>query len=327
MNRLGLIGYGAMGQLVEQLAPRHGFEVALRYSGADRRAGAQLDGERLRGVEVTIDFSAAAAVPENVERLAPLGIAMVVGTTGWTDQLPRVRETVAAHGAGLVHGANFSVGVQVFYRVVAAAAQLLAADADYDPWLYEIHHRRKRDAPSGTLRELRQVLERAGYPPDVDAASNRAGAIPGTHLVGFDSEADTIRLEHQARGRAGFALGALRAARWVLGRRGVFAWSEVWEDDGPLRAAPRRIDMIFRGCGTALVTPFRARPLARRSGGAAPRAPSDRRRHPLPRAVRHDRREPDAHRRRAAAHRRDPRRRGGGQVPVLAGAGGYDTRA
>jgi len=230
MTRLALIGHGAMGRLVEQLAPEHGFEVALRHGGVEGRAGVPLDAARLRGVEVAIDFSAGAAVPENVERLAPLGIAMVIGTTGWSDQLPRVREAVAAHGAGLVHGANFSVGVQVFYRIVAAAAQLLAADADYDPWLYEIHHRRKRDAPSGTLRELRRVMERAGYARDVDAASNRAGAIPGTHLVGFDSEADTIRLEHQARSRAGFARGALRAARWVLGRRGVFEWSEVWED-------------------------------------------------------------------------------------------------
>jgi 4-hydroxy-tetrahydrodipicolinate reductase len=230
VNRLAVIGQGAMGRLVEQLAPQHGFEVALRYSGADRRAGIPLDAERLRGVEAAIDFSVAAAVPENVERLAPLGIAMVVGTTGWAEQLLRVRETVAAHGAGLVHGANFSIGVQVFYRVVAAAAQLLAADADYDPWLYEIHHRRKRDAPSGTLRELRRMMRRAGYTREIDAASNRAGAIPGTHLVGFDSEADTIRLEHQARSRAGFAAGALRAARWMLGRRGIFEWSEVWED-------------------------------------------------------------------------------------------------
>ncbi len=230
MTRLALIGCGAMGRLVEQLAPEQGFEVAVRYGGAEGRAGVPLDAARLQGVEVAVDFSTGAAVAENVERLAPLGVAMVIGTTGWSDQLPRVRETVAAHGVGLVHGANFSVGVQVFYRIVAAAAQLLAADADYDPWLYEIHHRRKRDAPSGTLRELRRVMERAGYEREIDTASNRAGAIPGTHLVGFDSEADTIRLEHQARGRAGFARGALRAARWVLGRRGVFEWSEVWED-------------------------------------------------------------------------------------------------
>jgi len=265
MTRLALIGYGAMGRLVEQLAPQHGFEVALRHGGAKGRSGAPLDAAQLRGIEVAIDFSVAAAVAENVERLAPLGIAMVIGTTGWSDQLPRVRETVAAHGAGLVHGANFSVGVQVFYRIVAAAAQLLAADADYDPWLYEIHHRRKRDAPSGTLVELRRVMERAGYARDIDAASNRAGAIPGTHLVGFDSEADTIRLEHQARGRAGFARGALRAARWVLGRRGVFEWSEIWED--VVRAGDRAAD-------TAKPSGAERPPGAAQAGGAAPTAPA-----------------------------------------------------
>src|SRR5260370_31686381 len=139
MTRLALIGHGAMGRLVEQLAPRHGFEVALRYTGADRRAGAALDAGRLRGIEAAIDFSTADAVPETVERLAPLGIAMVVGTTGWTGQLQRVRDTVAAHGAGLVHGANFSIGVRGFHRVVAAAARLLPAGADHDPVLSESH--------------------------------------------------------------------------------------------------------------------------------------------------------------------------------------------
>jgi 4-hydroxy-tetrahydrodipicolinate reductase len=156
---------------------------------------------------------------------------VVVGTTGWADELPRVERAVAAHpGAAVVHGANFSIGVLVFYKIVAAAAQALAADADYDPWLYEIHHRRKRDAPSGTLRELRQVMERAGYTRPLDVASSRAGAIPGTHVVGFDSEADTIRLEHQARNRSGFAQGALRAARWAIGRRGVHAFRDIWEE-------------------------------------------------------------------------------------------------
>ncbi len=230
MTGLALLGYGAMGRLVEQLAPRYGFTVELRYTGADQRAGVVLDAERLRGAQVAIDFSTAAAVADNVERLAPLGVAVVIGTTGWADQLPRVRQAALAHGIGLVHGANFSIGVQVFYSIVAAAAQALAGDAEYDPWLYEIHHRRKRDAPSGTLRELRQVMERAGYDRPLDVASSRAGAIPGTHVVGFDSEADTIRLEHQARNRSGFAQGALRAARWVLGHRGVYAWTDVWQD-------------------------------------------------------------------------------------------------
>jgi 4-hydroxy-tetrahydrodipicolinate reductase len=232
MTRLALIGCGTMGRLVEELAPRHGFEVTARYRGADCRAGERLDALRLRGAEVAIDFSVGEAVADNVEQLAALGIAMVVGTTGWADDLPRVQRAIGDHDGALVHGANFSIGVQIFYRVVAEAALLLGSPAgsDYEAWLYEIHHRRKRDAPSGTLRELRRVLERSGYTRPVDVASNRAGAVPGSHLVGFDSEADTIRLEHQARNRSGFALGALRAARWVLGRRGVFEWSEVWEE-------------------------------------------------------------------------------------------------
>lgn len=228
---LALIGRGAMGRLVEELAPREGFAVVARYSGTDARGGAPLDGAWLSGARVAIDFSAGGAVVATVERLAPLGVAMVVGTTGWGDDLARVRAAVEAAGGGLVHGANFSVGVQIFYRILAEAARLLASPAgrDYQAWLYEIHHSRKRDAPSGTLREMRRVMERAGYGRPIDAASNRAGAIPGTHLAGFDAEADTIRIEHQARSRAGFALGALRAARWILGRRGVHAWSEVWE--------------------------------------------------------------------------------------------------
>jgi 4-hydroxy-tetrahydrodipicolinate reductase len=233
---LALIGHGKMGRLVEQLAPAHGFMVALRLRAADNPGGEGIDRARFAGIAAAIDFSAAAAVAPTVERLAPLGVAMVIGTTGWEADLPRVRAAVEAHHAGLVHGANFSLGVQAFYRVVETAARLLAAGGDYDAWAYEIHHRQKQDAPSGTLRELLRAVERAGWRRPVDVASNRAGAIPGTHLVGFDSEADTIRLEHVARSRAGFAHGALRAARWMLGRQGFFAFRDVWEEIAQLEA-------------------------------------------------------------------------------------------
>jgi 4-hydroxy-tetrahydrodipicolinate reductase len=156
-----------------------------------------------------------------------------VGTTGWQDDLPRLRaqvEALAERGAGLLYGANFSVGVQVFYRLASAAARLLAGEESYGAWLYEIHHRMKKDAPSGTLKEIQRVMEGAGYDRPIDVASSRAGAVPGTHQIGFDSEADTILLEHRARSRAGFAHGALRAARWMLGRRGVYEFSAVWEE-------------------------------------------------------------------------------------------------
>lgn len=223
-SRLALIGYGRMGRLAEQLAPEHGFEVAARVTRPDQEIDA------LRGADVAIDFSTAAAVPETVERLAPLGIPLVVGTTGWHAELPRVRETVERNQAGLLHGANFSVGVQVFYKLAEDAARLLAGEVSYEAWLHEIHHSRKKDAPSGTALQIRRVMEGAGWSRGIDVASNRAGAIPGTHQVGFDSEADTITLQHTARSRAGFAHGALRAARWMIGRQGFYEFSQVWEE-------------------------------------------------------------------------------------------------
>lgn len=230
MSRLAIIGYGRMGRLVEQLAPDHGFEVALRLDGRSNAEGAGLTPDRFQGVDVAIDFSTAAAVPVNAERIAALGVPLAVGTTGWTNELPRVREAVERHGGGLLYGANFSVGVQVFYRLAEAAARLLAGETAYDAWAYEIHHKMKKDAPSGTLLQIRKVMEAAGYGRPIDVASNRAGAIPGTHQIGFDSEADTLLLEHRARSRAGFAHGALRAARWMIGRRGFYEFSQVWEE-------------------------------------------------------------------------------------------------
>ncbi|HEY7216478.1 MAG TPA: dihydrodipicolinate reductase C-terminal domain-containing protein [Thermoanaerobaculia bacterium] len=230
MSRLALVGHGRMGRLVEQLAPEHGFEVSLHLDGRSNAGGAGITPESFRDVDVAIDFSHAAAVPANAERIAALGVPLVVGTTGWTSELPRVREAVERHGAGLLHGANFSVGVQVFYRLAEAAARLLADETAYDAWAYEIHHKKKKDAPSGTLLQIKRVMEAAGYGRPIDVASNRAGAIPGTHQIGFDSEADTILLEHRARSRAGFAHGALRAARWMIGRRGFYEFSQVWEE-------------------------------------------------------------------------------------------------
>lgn len=225
MNTLALIGHGRMGKLVEELAPGHGFQVVERLSSADH----QIDAARFQGIDVAIDFSTAAAVPETAQRLAPLGVPLVVGTTGWQESLRQVRDTVEKHQAGFLHGANFSIGVQVFYKLAEAAAKLLAGETSYEAWLYEIHHSKKKDAPSGTALQLRRVMEGAGWSRGIDVASNRAGAIPGTHQVGFDSEADTITLQHTARSRAGFAHGALRAARWMIGRRGFYEFSEVWE--------------------------------------------------------------------------------------------------
>ncbi|MGH9592473.1 MAG: 4-hydroxy-tetrahydrodipicolinate reductase, partial [Bryobacteraceae bacterium] len=151
----------------------------------------------------------------------------VVGTTGWLDHMDFVRAAVARHHTALVWSANFSIGVNVFLRVVHEAAKLLANEPTYGAWAWEIHHHTKKDAPSGTLLALVNEMKAAGYPRNIDATSNRAGAHPGTHEIGFDSAADTITLRHTARSREGFARGALKAAQWIPGKQGVFEFKEI----------------------------------------------------------------------------------------------------
>ncbi len=229
-HRLALVGHGRMGRLVEELAPGHGFEVALRLAGAANPDGAGITAESFRGIDVAIDFSAAAAVPANAERTAALGVPLVVGTTGWAPSFPGC----ARRSSGMTGGSSTAPTSRSASRSSTAwpatAARLLSEQTAYDAWAYEIHHNKKKDAPSGTLLELKRTMEGAGWDRPIDVASNRAGAIPGTHQIGFDSEADTILLEHRARDRSGFAHGALRAARWMIGRRGIYEFSQVWEE-------------------------------------------------------------------------------------------------
>ena len=227
--RIALVGYGRMGRLIERLAPSHGFEVALRLDEFNNPAGEGLTPENFEGVSVAIDFSIPAVVADNATRLAALGVPLAIGTTGWLDELPRVREAVERHGSGLVYAANFSIGVNAFYRVVEAAAKAMAAQQDYDAFLYEAHHKHKQDAPSGTALRLRDAMREAGYSRPVDVATQRCGEFPGIHRIGFDSEADTITVSHAARNRVGFASGALKAARWIIGREGVYDFSRIWD--------------------------------------------------------------------------------------------------
>jgi 4-hydroxy-tetrahydrodipicolinate reductase len=226
--KLAIVGYGKMGKLIEQLAPGFGFEVALKLDIDNNVNGAGITPGNFQDIAVAIEFSTPDTVVDNIERLSGLGVSLVVGTTGWYDQLPRVRAAVEQAGCGLIYSPNFSIGVQVFYRIVETASRLLRNEEDYDAWAYEIHHKMKKDAPSGTLLKLKQVMEQAGYRRPIDTSANRAGAIPGVHTIGFDSEADTITLTHTARSRLGFARGALKAARWIAGRRGVYEFGEAF---------------------------------------------------------------------------------------------------
>jgi len=227
---LAIVGYGKMGRLIEQLAPEYGFEVRATFDSRNNADANGLTREALDGVHVAIEFSTPASATRNLQQLAAAGVNAVVGTTGWFQQLPAVREAVAQHGTALVWAANFSVGVNLFLQAVAHTAALFAQHPDYDAWGWEIHHSAKRDAPSGTLRKLEEEMRAAGYDRHIALSANRAGAHPGTHEIGFDSQADTITLRHTARSREGFARGALRAARWICGKRGVFEFREILGD-------------------------------------------------------------------------------------------------
>jgi 4-hydroxy-tetrahydrodipicolinate reductase len=229
MNRgVAIVGYGKMGRLVEQLAPSFGLEVRTRISSAKNPQGSGLSRESLAGADVAIDFSTPQAAPANILRLASLGVNVVSGTTGWYDALPAVRESVLAAGTALVWGPNFSIGVNIFLQTVARAAALFSQYPDYEAWGWEIHHAAKKDAPSGTLKRLAEEIRANGYPREVNLASNRAGTIPGTHEIGFDSASDTITLRHTARNREGFARGALQAAQWISGKKGVYEFQQIF---------------------------------------------------------------------------------------------------
>jgi 4-hydroxy-tetrahydrodipicolinate reductase len=226
-KNLAIIGYGKMGRLIEQLAPEAGFSVGLKLD-IDTNVNQQgITPDNFQCVDVAIEFSTPHVAVANLERLCAIGVPTVVGTTGWYGELDRVRAFVDKGGAGVVWSANYSIGVNVFRRVVAEAARLLANETEYGAWAWEIHHAAKKDAPSGTLLQLVEEMKRAGYARPVDASSNRAGTVPGTHEVGFDSAADTITLRHTARSREGFARGALKAAHWVIGKRGLHEFGEV----------------------------------------------------------------------------------------------------
>jgi 4-hydroxy-tetrahydrodipicolinate reductase len=227
--KIALIGNGAMGQLVAAEARAAGDEIGAVVTSKERNLEPDELAERIRGCDVAIDFSVGEAVLRNIEACARAGVPLVEGTTGWKAHEATAKQIVTEHNAALVYGANFSIGVNLFYRIADRAAALFASVNGYAPFIEEAHHMRKRDAPSGTALQLRELMAKH-LGPEIPTASTRAGYIPGTHRVGFDSEADQILLVHTARSRRGFASGALLAAHWIIGRTGVFEFADVVED-------------------------------------------------------------------------------------------------
>jgi 4-hydroxy-tetrahydrodipicolinate reductase len=228
--KLALLGYGKMGKLVEAIALRQGWEVGPKLDIADNVGGSGITPVSMAGVDVAVEFSQPEAVLPNIEAAARLGINLVIGTTGWAAHRAKIEQLVLDSGIGLIYGANFSLGMNLFFEIVAHSSRVMGMAPQYDAYISEEHHRAKKDAPSGTALNLLDLMRPHLSNPNLAIASIRAGWIPGTHVIGFDSEADTIVLEHRARSRQGFAEGAVLAARWIAGKKGFFDFRQVFRE-------------------------------------------------------------------------------------------------
>ncbi len=264
---IALVGYGKMGRMIEAAALERGHVIVARvdpfdpkadakdiascavlYAKSDSTSDSKTDTKTGTKADVAIEFSRPDTAVPNMLALVERGIPVVVGTTGWYKQLPEVRAAVGKAGSSLLWSANYSLGVNLFYRIAAYAAKLADPFAEYDVGGWEAHHNKKADSPSGTAKTLVErvlaemtrkktpVYETLDRPPaaeELHYPSLRVGAVPGTHSLFFDSSADTIELTHTARSREGFARGAVRAAEWLAAagtRRGVFTMDDVLAD-------------------------------------------------------------------------------------------------
>ena len=227
--KIALIGYGAMGKLIEALAENKNHEIAVIIDEADASLSAERLAEKLKDAQAAIDFSTAEAVRKNVEACLIANVPLVEGTTGWNAEKETIKNLVEAKNGAFVFGANFSIGVNLFYKIADYASELFSKFEDYEAFIEEQHHSRKKDAPSGTALKLKEIVAEH-IRKDFSVSSTRAGAIPGTHRVGFDGIADQVLLEHAARSREGFAAGAILAAEWIVGRKGFYEFTDVMEE-------------------------------------------------------------------------------------------------
>jgi 4-hydroxy-tetrahydrodipicolinate reductase len=229
MNIL-LLGRGQTGSLVAEVARQRGHNI--RVAGAAENAGGSaLTAEKLRGIDVVIDFTVPSCVVANIEACVRAGKNMAVGTTGWYGELDRIRKLIESHGTGFVYAANFSVGVNLFFDVARAAAAALRHE--YSGQIFERHHVHKKDAPSGTAIAIRRAIREASgkdKSEDLEITSFREGDVVGMHEVVLESPADKIYLCHDAKSRQGFADGAVRAAEWLAGKKGFYDFKDVWRE-------------------------------------------------------------------------------------------------
>jgi 4-hydroxy-tetrahydrodipicolinate reductase len=238
--KIAIVGYGSMGKEVEHIARDKGYIITDIFEIDN-----PLENHREYDFDVAIDFSFPDTVVENVKLLSELKKSIVLGTTGWYDKKDTIRELVEKTGIGLIYGSNFSIGMRMFFNIIENAARLVDRIGDYDIFIHEIHHKRKKDSPSGTAQTLSGIIldnvkRKNGVvtdaiqgeikPDELHVSSTRGGEIMGYHKVYMDSAADTIELAHRAKNRSGFAAGAISAASWIYGKKGFYEFGDMLEN-------------------------------------------------------------------------------------------------
>jgi len=244
--KIAIIGYGKMGKSIEQTARQRKIEIASIIDPAAQRAThKEISRESLQNADVCVDFSIPSTAIENIKKISALNKNIVIGTTGWYDKIAEAENIIRNAGNGMIWSGNFSIGVNMFFRIIENAAKIVDKVEDYDISGYEIHHKMKADSPSGTAEMIGKILlsnirrkdnlvfdrlNRKIEPNELHLASIRYGNVPGTHAVNFDSSADTIELKHTARTREGFALGAVMAAEWINGKKGFYSINDMMDE-------------------------------------------------------------------------------------------------
>lgn len=219
--KIAIIGYGKMGQMIERAALSRGHTIVARISSSEWEL------QDLSKADLCIEFTRPDSVLENIQKIAKLKKSIVIGTTGWYDQIEQVRSIVNEKQIGALYSPNFSIGIHLFLHMIEQTSKLMNSFIEYDVAGIEYHHKGKKDSPSGTALEISKKIEvNMNRIEKVPFSSVRCGSIPGTHTVIFDSPCDTISISHEARNREGFATGAVQAAEWLKGKQGLFTFSD-----------------------------------------------------------------------------------------------------
>ena len=227
--KVALIGYGKMGRMIESIATKRNIEISAIFEINNKFGIDDTDPITLNEIDVLLDFSTAESVRNSVLTASHFGKKLVIGTTGWYDQMLEIKRLVEESNSGVIYSPNFSIGVNLFFKIVEHAAELFSVFDEYDTYIEESHHKLKKDSPSGTAQNLGDIMEShyKNYPP---INSIRAGFIPGDHSVHFDSEFDHVVLKHSARNRLGFSEGAILAAKWIRDKTGFYNFQQVIND-------------------------------------------------------------------------------------------------